>query len=279
MNKPGAEVCRDRDIKVYTSMGHRKERRMDYKLLIADDEEIICKGLASLIDWSSVNAEVVGTAFDGEEALNMIRREHPDIVILDINLPFINGLEIAGIAEKEYPKTRVIMLTAYKEFEYARTAVKYHVFDYLTKPCRNDEVKETVRRAIQDIEKERDIKEERIKKTEKRKNGRITKIMDYISTHYSDPDLTLKRLADDLYISPSHIQNLLHEENTSFSEILNRVRMEKAMELLTENDEVKIYEVAYMAGFNSSQYFSRRFKEYYGTEPKNVRRGTGKLHE
>ncbi len=243
-----------------------------YNVLIADDDEIICEGLRRTADWASVDARVVDVAFDGEEALRKIGEHHVDIVILDINMPFVNGVELASILSEKYPGLIMIMLTAYKDFSYAQKAIKCRVFDYLTKPCHNDEVIDAVQRAVSQIggarEKDRDEK----LAAEGDHVSLTLQIVRYIRSHYDDPELNLKKVADAMHISTSYLQLLLKKrEQTSFSEILNKIRMEKAMSLLRKN-EARVYEVAFMVGFNSSQYFSRKFKKYYGIEPRDVRK-------
>ena len=267
-----------------------------YKLIIADDDEIICNGLARVIDWKSAGVQVVATAFDGEEALKKIKLFHPEIVILDITMPFVSGLELAKLLNSEYADIRVILHTAYKDFEYARQAIKYHVFDFLTKPCHHNEVLFSVKQAIADIEKagrtgetrdndhdagKNDISGISIDKTSgmgKEKPGYAQlmqmEIFEYIRHNYSDPDINLTDSAKALHISPSYLQTLLKKyDNTNFSDLLNRIRMEEAMKLLKEGN-LKIYEVAFQIGLNSSQYFSRKFKKYYGIEPRDVQKGT-----
>ena len=99
-------------------------------------------------------------------------------------------------------------------------------------------------------------------------------IFEYIRHNYSDPDINLTDSAKALHISPSYLQTLLKKyDNTNFSDLLNRIRMEEAMKLLKEGN-LKKYEVAFQIGLNSSQYFSRKFKKYYGIEPRDVQKGT-----
>lgn len=127
-----------------------------YKLLIADDDEIVCRGLGSCIPWKKYGIQVVGLVYDGEMALDYVERENPDIVIVDINMPFMDGMEFSYVVRQKYPDIKIILLTAYQEFAYAQKAVQLQVFAYLTKPFTNEEVLETVRRAQQVIEDEQE---------------------------------------------------------------------------------------------------------------------------
>lgn len=126
-----------------------------YKLLIVDDDEIICRGLRSCIPWESHGICVIGQAYDGEEALELVERECPDILLADINMPFLDGMELSCYIRQKYPEIKIILLTAYKEFTYARQAVRMQIFEYLTKPFSNDEVLKSVLRAVAVLEKER----------------------------------------------------------------------------------------------------------------------------
>lgn len=130
------------------------ERKM-YKLLIADDDEIICRGLGTCIPWEAQGIQVIGMVFDGEMALEYVEQERPDIVIVDINMPFLDGIEFSYAVREKYPEIKIILLTAYKEFSYAQKAVQLQVFEYLTKPFTNEEVLDTVLRAVNVLEEER----------------------------------------------------------------------------------------------------------------------------
>lgn len=126
-----------------------------YKIIIADDDEIICSGLQRTIDWASIGGEVVATANDGEEALTLIQKHLPDLAILDINMPFSDGLSVAETVARDYPKTKIIILSAYKEFSYAQKAFRYNVFNYLSKPCDREELLQSAKRAFEETEKDR----------------------------------------------------------------------------------------------------------------------------
>lgn len=114
------------------------------KLLIVDDDEIICAGIAACIEWKKHGVEVVGTAYDGEIGLEMARELHPDVMLVDINMPFMDGLELTYEVYQFAPHIKTILLTAYKEFEYAKRAIELKVFKYLSKPFSNEEILQAV---------------------------------------------------------------------------------------------------------------------------------------
>lgn len=122
-----------------------------YKLLIVDDDAIIRKGLSKLIDWEEHHFDMVAYAPDGEKAWEIIQNQEVNIVVSDIKMPFMDGIELLEKVQENYPDIRVILLTGYEDFEYARQAIKYKAFDYLLKPVDGQQLLETVQRAAYNL--------------------------------------------------------------------------------------------------------------------------------
>lgn len=116
------------------------------KVLIADDEQKICQLIEKLIDWDGLNMQVIGTAENGLEALESIRSRHPDIVITDIRMPGCDGLELIRQGKEANPKTEFIIISGYRHFEYAQTAIQYGVNAYVLKPIKKDELTEVLQK-------------------------------------------------------------------------------------------------------------------------------------
>lgn len=104
-----------------------------YKLLIADDEQWIRQGLKEVIDWESCDIGTVLEADNGERALDIIRQTEPDVVITDICMPGIDGISLSSILKQEYPGIKAIIISGYKDFNYAREAIFLSVCDYILK--------------------------------------------------------------------------------------------------------------------------------------------------
>lgn len=117
------------------------------RLMIVDDDIIIRRGLSQAIPWEEYGFCIAGVAGDGQVALDMVEQVVPDIIIADIRMPHIDGLELAKLLQLKCPEIKVILLTAYKDFEYAKTAIKLNVYDYLLKPVDNQALLEVVARA------------------------------------------------------------------------------------------------------------------------------------
>lgn len=114
------------------------------KMVVADDERVIRKGIISSIDWTSYGIEIVGKASNGQEAAQLCFSKQPDIVLLDIRMPILDGLEAAKIIKQSLPNIKIVFLTGYDDVEYLKTALKLRASDYLLKPVSADELVKTV---------------------------------------------------------------------------------------------------------------------------------------
>jgi len=126
-----------------------------YSLLIVDDEEIVRRGLAETLDWESLGFRVSGTARNGKEALDILECGGVDAVLADIRMPHMSGLELAAEIRVRHPDTRVVILSGYDDFEYARTAIEQDVFSYLLKPLREERAFEVFTRLKNALDGER----------------------------------------------------------------------------------------------------------------------------
>ncbi len=115
-------------------------------VLIADDERKICQLIEKLVDWPGLGMRVAGTAENGIEALEKIRRDRPDIVITDIRMPGYDGLDLIRLGKECNPGMEFIIISGYRHFEYAQTAIRYGVGAYILKPIRRDELTEALRK-------------------------------------------------------------------------------------------------------------------------------------
>lgn len=127
-----------------------------YKLLVVDDEEWIRHGIATAIPWEKYQIQVTGTAADGTEAVECIKADQPDVVVTDIVMTDMDGVELAGWIQEEELDIKVIILSGYDQFSYAREAMRKGAFDYLLKPVEENSLVETVRRALGELNRERD---------------------------------------------------------------------------------------------------------------------------
>jgi two-component system response regulator YesN len=131
---------------------------MELNVLIVDDEPIVCKGLKETVPWDEWGVRVVGEAHDGEEALKLIACRDVDLVLSDIRMPGMNGLELSREVCERYPGKRIVMLSGYDDFEYARQALRLGVKDYLLKPVDIGELMFVIRNIRRELAEEREKK-------------------------------------------------------------------------------------------------------------------------
>lgn len=123
------------------------------KMLIVDDEPIICEGLRLTIDWEKYGVQVVGVAYDGEEALRMTRDHKVDIVLSDIRMEPMDGLQLTEKLKQQFPNVQVVIISGYEDFDYARQAIRTGVTDYLLKPVNIDELVHVVQNIVKELAK------------------------------------------------------------------------------------------------------------------------------
>ncbi len=253
-----------------------------YKVLLVDDERIIREGIAKIIDWEGSGFSLIGAAQNGVEAFEIICREGPEVVITDLKMPVLSGLELIAKAKAELPETKFIILSGYGEFEMAREAMRYGVRHYLLKPCNEIKIIEIlneIREELLQKEQPEQFHQEKRGYSEEvnpiTHNKTVNNIIKYIQDNLSNEQLSLKSIAGEVfYMNESYLSKLfIKETGEKFSHYLTRLRMEKAKELIETCDDERIYEVALKVGFgNNPQYFSQLFKKYTGFAPTEYKR-------
>lgn len=166
-----------------------------WKVLIVEDEFRIGLMIKELIKWDEIGLEYVGLADNGETALNIIEKENPDIVITDIRMPKIDGLELISLAKQKNAHIRFVILTGYKEFEYAHKALQYGVNDYLLKPINEEELNKVLRKIHAELSQKHKDEENLIKTVSASKHIIKSNILSNIIKN-NDTDL-LNEIKDD----------------------------------------------------------------------------------
>lgn len=126
-----------------------------YRIVIADDEPLIIRGLRKMMDWEGMNTEIVGDALDGDQLMELLEQAKPDIVISDISMPGKSGLDVIREVKERELNTKVIFMSGFQEFDYAKAAVTYGAVDYLLKPVTVEELEKAIGRAKEMLKQER----------------------------------------------------------------------------------------------------------------------------
>jgi two-component system, response regulator YesN len=122
------------------------------KVLLVDDEEMIRQGIADSIDWEKLNMKVIGHAEDGEDALIIFNEHTPQLILTDIKMPFMDGLELVEKVKSQNPDTYIIIISGYDEFHYAQKAIKLGAHDFILKPIDLDDLEKMLSKISQDYD-------------------------------------------------------------------------------------------------------------------------------
>ena len=236
------------------------------KVLIVEDEELIRKGIVLTVDWAAMDCVVVGEAANGAEGLEQVEKCDPDLIITDLKMPQMDGIEMLERLRQAGKNTYVIILTAYDSFSYAQTALRLEAVDYLLKPFHDGDLE----KAVQRVQARLAPKQGALPEPEVKKGGNnryVSEAIGYIKQHYQEPDISVSSVAQSLNISEGHLSHTFKKETGStILSYLTRYRIHKAMELL-KDCRWKVYEVAEQVGYRDIGYFSNTFKKITGKTP------------
>ncbi|AEE98093.1 response regulator transcription factor [Mahella australiensis] len=228
-------------------------------ILIADDEPLVRSSIRYTLQEISIKTSVVGEAENGEEALEFYRRLLPDVIIVDIKMPLMSGLEFIEEVRKIDHVTQFIVVSGYAEFEYARQAMRSGVNSYVLKPVKSSELEEALKKCILQL---KDKYEEMLSESDK--------IIRYIEQNFSSP-LTLEILAEKFNFSPKYISVLIKNKvGYSFTDYLTSLRIKRAVELITKTNQ-SVKSIAMSVGYDDPHYFDRIFKKKTGKTPSEFR--------
>lgn len=248
-------------------------------ILVVDDEPRSREGIKKTIIKESLEQYKVLTASNAKEALEVIDDTKINVLITDIKMPEMSGLDLLRELKEKTKDPVVIIISAYSEFDYAHQALEMGVVNYLLKPIPKKKLMEAVEKAIA-------IDEEKTKKGLINKivddtlleaneyqslNNSIQEVMDYVEDNFNE-DISLKGIAEIVHLNASYLSSLFKEElNMTFSEYLTRRRIQEAKRLLMQTD-LTINEIAEKVGYQTAKYFIKIFKQYENTTPNSYRK-------
>lgn len=245
-----------------------------YKVVLVEDEPLILEGLRLTGPWPAFDCQVVGEAADALEAEAVIRRLRPDIVITDIHMPGISGLQLIERLRGSVP-CEWIILSGYDQFEYARKAVNLGVKGYLLKPVDDEELKEVLRSTLDSLRRRQGeaAPATGVIAQDSGVGERYLARAKVLMEKRCAEDLTLHGVAAELDISESYLGKLFKNSGgPTFLELLTLYRMKKAVQLLQETDK-KVYEIAELTGYRDAKYFSAVFRKVVGCKPLELKGG------
>lgn len=254
------------------------------KLLIADDEMISCTSIEAIVSHYFPQIGMISQAYNGRAAVDKALQLRPDIAIMDIEMPLVNGIEASRRIKEAVPGCAVIFLTAFAEFNYARQAVSLGAAEFLLKPVDEDELVNVLRSVLRQINHKADTaprpegKAEAPAEMAPRPEAAladrgllvVTEAKRYIDGHYMD-DISVEGLADRFQISANHFNRMFRQTfDIPCKEYIINVRVDHAKEYLT-SPALTVREVGGMVGYPDSNYFAKVFRKKTGMTPTEYR--------
>jgi hypothetical protein len=235
-----------------------------WKVMIADDEVYMLEALEKLINWNNLDCRLVYKAKNGEELIDKIKEEVPDIIITDVKMPLVSGMEVAKYIYEHLLPPKVIILTAYADFEYAKLAIEYDVCGYIVKTSAIEELPAMLRKAIAKLTLPSMLQEEEFPE------DILSKLQKYIEDNYMEK-LTLSQIAEEVHANGSYLSHLYKSKTgQNLFDAINKMKLKKAKEYLVQGK--RISEIATLVGFEDVSYFSRVFKKYESCSPRDYER-------
>ena len=236
------------------------------RVLLVDDEIMIREGFKRLFPWEEHDCEVVGEAADGMEALSKIDTLCPDIVIMDINIPIMNGLKVIQLVRIKHPEIAFVVVSGYDDFSYCREALRLKITDYILKPVNYEEFGTCI-----DNLKIALIQNRSVQQSVNQEERPIQSITRYLQEHLAE-EVTLSILAEEFHLSAQYISQLFKSEiGVGFLAYLTNIRMEQAKKLLLTTPK-SIAEISEQSGYGDYRVFTKVFKKTEGITPSQYRR-------
>ena len=247
-----------------------------FRVLIVDDAPVMRQGMKHLIDWSNYGFQIAETASDGLQALELQRKNQYDVIITDLKMPHMDGIDLIRNLAEEKQNCKVIIVSAYGEFSYAQAAMQYGVQYYLLKPVDESVLCGYLSKIAEELSGKENGAEEQPDQARFEHqynlsvNGVVTEIRRYVSKHYKEA-LTLNSLSKIYNFSPVYLGRLFKKETgVSFNEYLNNCRIDVAKEYIA-NSPYMMYEIASLVGYKDINYFYKCFKDSTGLTPKEYK--------
>ncbi len=242
-----------------------------YKLILVEDDYQIRNGLSRFFPWQQIGFELLQSFENGRQALEYIRDNPVDVVLTDIRMPVMDGLMLAEALKREHIPSMVVVISAYRDFEYARRAVNLGIRHYMVKSTKYDELIDVFKNIKQELD-ESAAQEQIPPPAHEEEHGDriIAKITQHILS--SMATASLQTAAAHVNLNPVYLSRYFKSKTgTHFIDYLISVKMKRAAELLQAR-ESRISKISEMVGYSNEKNFSRAFKKYFGVSPNEYRK-------
>lgn len=247
---------------------------MEYSVVVAEDEILLQNSLVKKIEKLDMGFRVVGKTQTGIQALDLIEQYNPFLLITDIRMPVMDGLELIEKAHETHPDLVCVIISGYSEFEYAQKAIRLDVTDYLLKPVDLDQL----RKVLSKIRDKFAASQEEIRRafaggeSEMTPERTATIVHEYITNHFAE-DINLNLVANEFGYSPGYLTRIFQGKyGQSPNQFLIHFRINRARKLLEEKN-LSVRQVGEAVGYPDQAYFSKIFKKHMGVSPQKYRDG------
>ena len=253
-----------------------------YSIMIVEDEELELEFIEAVIQEEFQPQDSVITANTGAQAVRLAKKRHPDMIIMDIMLPEMDGLEAIEELRKFAPDTCISILTAYTDFRFAQRAISLRVFEYMLKPVKPSDFKVLLKRMMESVEDGREhekvgstqIATETITKNSNPAGSQqsfVEESVRYIQKHFKER-LTLQMVASRVYMNAQYFSRVFKRETgVTFTEYVNTLKIQYACKLL-ETTNYPAYRISSECGFTDPSYFNRVFYAQMNMTPKKYKK-------
>ena len=260
------------------------------KVLIADDEPLFRELLRTMIDWEAHGFSIAGEVKNGREALEQVERLRPELVMADISMPFMNGLDFGEQVRKFPFNVHIIYVTGHADFSFTQRAIRLGADDYLLKPFNANELTVALSRVRQRILQEESGPAESDVATaggmhlapgapKSRAQRLVEDARRYIEAHYPDDALSVEALAAGLHVNPGYLRAIFRKEcNLTVVDCIVGIRMQHAADLIRAGG-IRFSDVAEKVGIPDAAYFSKAFKRHFHVTPSEFENSLGASRE
>lgn len=241
----------------------------NYKYLVAEDERLIRQNLIKKTTRLNLPLELSGEAANGMEAIQLIEKNCPDIVITDIIMPKCDGLELTEYLYKNHPAVKVVILSGYNDFNYAQKAIRFSVKDYLLKPTTPEALSATLQKLLITLQTESEDLQVNSSTLEQKD---IFELLEkYLQENFKQ-EISSQELASKFGFTSEYLGKIFKKySGMTPSKYLTRLRMNEAKRLLISHPDMEIQKIGELVGYKDSFYFSRAFKSYTDIQPSEYR--------
>ncbi len=237
-----------------------------YRLLIVDDEPFMREYLLRFYPWQDMGFTVAGTAANGREALQLLEENPVDVILTDVLMPVMDGIALSQAVSKLKKPPKVLLFSAYADFEYAKQGIESGVAAYILKSDDPQVVKEKFQKMKEELDQETGNTPEAIAGA----SQVVRNAANYIRQHFRE-NIQLADVAQSVSVHPVHLSRCLSVQlGKTYTELLTDCRMEEAKRLLRTTDD-KVYQIAAAVGYRKSAYFVELFKRYTNATPQQYR--------